>query len=49
LLEHGIEAVIAPVGPVGLLAVLVLIPGAALLIGVLAYSAVTKRREKLPA
>jgi len=48
-LEHGIESVIAPVGPVGLLAVLVLIPGAALLIGVLAYSAVTKWRQKLGA
>jgi hypothetical protein len=48
-LEHGVKAVIAPIGPVGLLAVLVLIPGVALLIGVLAYSAVTKRREKLHA
>jgi len=46
-LGHGVETLIAPVGPVGLIAVLVLIPGAGLLIGVLAYSAVTKWREKL--
>jgi len=38
---------IAPVGPVGLIAVLVLIPGAGLLVGrVLAYSAITKWRGK---
>src|ERR1700686_947727 len=48
-LGDGVAKLIAPVGPVGLIALLVLIPGAALLIGVLAHSAVTKRREKLAA
>jgi len=46
-LGHGVEKLIAPVGPVGLIAVLVLIPGAGLLIGVLAYGAITKWRGKL--
>jgi hypothetical protein len=46
-LGPGLETLIAPVGPVGLIAVLVLIPGASLLVGVLAYSAVTKWRGKL--
>ena len=43
----GVGTLIEPVGLVGLIAVLVLIPGASLLIGVLAYSAVTKWRGKL--
>jgi len=46
-LGHGVETLIAPVGPVGLIAVLVLIPGAGLLTGVLTYSAATKWRGKL--
>jgi hypothetical protein len=46
-LGPSVETLIAPVGPVGLIAVLVLIPGAGLLIGVLAYSAATKWRGKL--
>ena len=46
-LGPGVDKLIAPVGPTGLIAVLVLIPGASLLIGVLAYSAVTKLRGKL--
>jgi hypothetical protein len=46
-LGPGVETLITPVGPVGLIAVLVLIPGAGLLIGVLAYSGVTKWRGKL--
>jgi hypothetical protein len=46
-LGPGVETLIAPVGPFGLIAVLVLIPGAGLLIGVLAYSAVSKWRRKL--
>ena len=45
-LGHGVTTLIAPVGPVGLLALLVLIPGACLLLGVLAYSAAAKRRTK---
>jgi hypothetical protein len=46
-LGPGVETLITPVGPVGLIAVLVLIPGAGLLIGVLAYRGVTKWRGKL--
>jgi hypothetical protein len=46
-LEHGLETLFAWVGPLELIALLVLIPGAALLMGVLAYSAVTKWRQKL--
>jgi hypothetical protein len=45
-LGHGLEAVTAPVGPVGLITVLVLIPGACLLLGVLAYHAAAKRWTK---
>ena len=45
-LGRGLEVVIAPVGPVGLIFVLVLIPAACLLVGVLAYSAVAKRWTK---
>jgi hypothetical protein len=45
-LGHGLEAVTAPVGPVGLITVLVVIPGACLLLGVLVYHAVAKRWMK---
>jgi hypothetical protein len=45
-LERGVETVIAPVGPVGLIAVLVLIPGACLLLGVMVYHAAAKRWTK---
>lgn len=45
-LGHGLEAVTAPVGPVGLITLLVLIPGACLLLGVLAYHAAAKRWTK---
>lgn len=48
-LGQGVQAVTAPVGPVGLILVVVVIPGAGLLVGVLAYSAVTKWRGKLAA
>jgi hypothetical protein len=46
-LGQGLQVVTAPVGPVGLILVVVVIPAAGLLIGVLAYSAVTKWRRKL--
>jgi hypothetical protein len=45
-LGHALAAVTAPVGPVGLITVLVLIPGACLLVGVLAYYAAVKRWTK---
>jgi hypothetical protein len=45
-LGHGLEAVTAPVGPVGLITLLVLIPGACLLLGVLGYHAAVKRWTK---
>jgi hypothetical protein len=45
-LGHSLEAVIAPVGPVGLITVLVVIPGACLLLGVLVYHAAAKRWTK---
>jgi hypothetical protein len=45
-LGHGLQAVTAPVGPAGLIAVLVLIPGACLLIGVLVYQAASRRWAK---
>jgi hypothetical protein len=45
-LGHGLEAVTAPVGPVGLVTVLVVIPGACLLLGVLVYYAAAKRWTK---
>ena len=48
-LGQGLQVVTAPVGPVGLILVVVVIPAAGLLIGVLAYSAVTKWRGKLAA
>jgi hypothetical protein len=41
-----LEVVTAPVGPVGLITVLVLIPGGCLLLGVLVYYAVAKRWTK---
>jgi hypothetical protein len=46
-LGPGVETLMAPVGPLGLITLLVLIPGAGLLIGVVAYSVVTKWRRKL--
>jgi hypothetical protein len=46
-LGQGLDVVIAPVRPAGLILLLVLIPGASLLLGVLAYSDVTKGRGKL--
>ena len=45
-LGHGLEAVTAPVGPLGLITVLVIIPGACLLLGVLVYYAGAKRWRK---
>lgn len=45
-LGHGLEAVTAPVGPVGLVTVLVVIPGACLLFGVLVYYGAAKRWTK---
>ena len=45
-LGRGLEVVTAPVGPLALMFLLVLIPGACLLVGVLAYSAVAKRWTK---
>jgi vacuolar-type H+-ATPase subunit I/STV1 len=45
-LGHSLEAVIAPVGPVGLITVLVVIPGACLLLGVLVDHAAAKRWTK---
>ena len=41
-LGHGLKAVTAPVGPLGLITVLVLIPGACLLLGVMVYHAAAK-------
>jgi hypothetical protein len=46
-LGHGLQAVTAPVGPAGLIAVLVLIPGACLLIEVLLYQAASRRWANL--
>jgi hypothetical protein len=46
-LGQGLQVVTAPVGPVGLILVVVVIPAAGLLIGVLAYSGVAKWRRKL--
>jgi hypothetical protein len=48
-LGHGLEAVTAQVGLVGLIMVLVVIPGACLLLGVVAYYAVAKRWTKATA
>ena len=48
-LGHDLKAVTAPVGPVGLISVLVLIPGACLLLGVLVYHAAGKRWTKAAA
>jgi hypothetical protein len=45
-LGRGLEVVTAPVGPVGLITLLVLIPGACLLLGVLAYYAVARQWTK---
>jgi len=45
-LGHGLQAVTAPVGPVGLITVLVVIPGVCLLLGVLVYYAAAKRWTK---
>jgi len=42
-LGPGVETLILPVGPVGLIAMLVLVPGASLLLGVLVYHAAAKR------
>jgi len=44
-LGHDLEAVFTPVGPVGLVTVLVAIPGACLLFGVLVYHAAATRRK----
>ena len=45
--EHGLQASTAPLGPFGIIAVLVLIPSACLLVGVLAYERLTKCRQKI--
>jgi hypothetical protein len=45
-LGQGLQVVTAPVGPVGLILVVVVIPAAGLLIGVLAYSGMAKWRGK---
>ena len=45
-LGHGLEAVIVPAHPVGLIALLVLIPGACLVLGVLVYYGAAKRWTK---
>jgi hypothetical protein len=45
-LGPSVETLIAPVGPVGLVTVLVLIPGGCLLLGVLVYHAAVKRWTK---
>ena len=45
----ALEVVTGPLGPVGLLTVLVLIPGGCLLLGVLVYNAVAKRWTKTAA
>jgi len=49
LREHGLEAATSPLGPIGIVTVLVLIPGACLLVGVLAYDGLTKWRRKMAA
>jgi hypothetical protein len=45
-LGSGLDVVTKPVGPTGLMIVLVLIPGACLLVGVMAYYAVATRWRK---
>lgn len=45
-LGPGLDTLIAPVGPIGLIALLVLIPGACLLVGVMVYYAVATRWRK---
>jgi hypothetical protein len=45
-LGYGLDVVTAPVGPAGLITVLVVIPGACLLLGVLVYHAASRRWTK---
>ena len=45
-LGHSLEAVTTPVGPVGLVTVLVVIPGTCLMLGVLVYCGAAKRWTK---
>jgi hypothetical protein len=45
-LGERLDTLIRPVGPIGVLALLVAIPGACLLLGVLAYHAVVRQRAK---
>jgi hypothetical protein len=48
-LGMGLDKLTAPVGPVGLIILLVAIPGTCLLLGVLVYQLLAKRRMKLAA